>query len=171
MPDPVADDGGRERPPTIFDHLFDSGTLTCCYCGTHYFRAMKGWPCDPALMPAAQGTEQDRRKYSVNFTMEPKGRKGEMSVSFMWEVVKPDRARKFGAGSSSDIDAFKDSFGETVSTKDIPVLRAMHRATRATSHQTSLWSEIADTLERLQGDAELAGDYDKEVTLKVWTEF
>lgn len=86
-----------------------------------------------------------------------------MGVSFMWEVVRPERGRCFHEGHSSDIAPLSETFGDTVSTKDVSTLRAMHRARGS---EKSLWSEMADTLERLQGD-----DYDKEITLKVWTEF
>lgn len=85
-----------------------------------------------------------------------------MSVSFMWEEIRPERAKAFSAGLSSDIDALKETFGNIVSSVDLPVLRAMHRATR---QPKTLWSEMADTLERLSGD-ECAP-----VSLKVWTEF
>lgn len=81
----------------------------------------------------------------------------------MWEVIKPDRARSFGAGTSSDIVTFRDIFGDKVSTSDLNLLKAMHRASRL---EKSLWSEIADTLDRLQGN-----DFEKVVTLKVWTEY
>lgn len=87
-----------------------------------------------------------------------------MSVSFMWEVVKPERARSFGAGTSSDIEALERTFpGGTISTDDIPILQAMHRAARG---DKTLRSEIADTLKRLQGD-----DYDKKISISVWTQF
>jgi hypothetical protein len=86
-----------------------------------------------------------------------------MSVSFMWEVAKPTEARSFNAGTSLDESALRETFGDTVSTKDIATLKAMHRATR---QEKSLWSEMADTLERLRGE-----DYDKEVTIRVWTEY
>lgn len=86
-----------------------------------------------------------------------------MSASFLWEVVKPERAHSFGAGTSSDQPTLEEVFGFTVSTKDIKKLRAMHLATH---QKKSLWSEMADTLERLQGD-----DYEKEVTIKVWVEY
>ena len=86
-----------------------------------------------------------------------------MSVSFMWEVVKPERARCFSAGTSSDSEALKETFGNTISTDNIGVLRAMHRATGL---EKSLWGEMADTLERLRGD-----DYDKTVTIKVWEKY
>lgn len=82
-----------------------------------------------------------------------------MSVSFMWEIIKPGKAKSFAAGTSSDIDPLRRIFGDTVETKDIPTLRAMHAATHC---DTSLWSEIADTLERLD---------DEDAKLKIWTEF
>ena len=50
-----------------------------------------------------------------------------------------------------------------MSTKDIPTLRAMHRATHL---RESLWSDIANTLELFQND-----DFEKVVTLRVWKEF
>ncbi len=86
-----------------------------------------------------------------------------MGVSFLWEVVKPTKANCFRCGLSSNEDVLKNTFGATVSTKDIDMLRAMHRAVDNTD---TLWGEIADTLERLQGD-----DYDKEVSLRIWTQY
>lgn len=85
-----------------------------------------------------------------------------MSVSFLWELVEPERAKAFRSGTSSDMEPLEKTFGGTVSTKDIPTLRAMHRASGL---KVSLWSEIADTLERLQGEDEDA------VTINIWPEF
>ena len=82
-----------------------------------------------------------------------------MSVSFCWEIVKPGKARTFNAGTSSDILPLKETFGQEVSATDVPKLRAMHAATHLNS---SLWSEIADALERLD---------DEEIKLRIWTEF
>lgn len=84
-----------------------------------------------------------------------------MSVSFMWELVKPKDPRSFRAGTSSDIGPLKETFGDVVSTKDIPTLRAMHRSTHLAA---SLWSEMADALESLQGEED-------EISIRVWTEF
>lgn len=86
-----------------------------------------------------------------------------MSVSFMWEIMKPERARCFSSGTSSDSAALKETFGSTISSDSIGVLNAMHRATWL---DKLLWSEIAETLERLRGD-----DFDKTVTIKVWEEY
>ena len=86
-----------------------------------------------------------------------------MSVSFYWEVVKPGQARAFNNGTSSDIAALLNTFGQDICTTDIPKLRAMHAATHLNA---SLWSDIADALERLQGDAD-----DAEIKIRVWTEF
>lgn len=86
-----------------------------------------------------------------------------MSVSFRWEVEKPERARSFGAGTSSDESTFLDLFSGRCSTEHIPMLKAMHLATKQSK---SLWGEIADTLERLQGN-----DCEKSVTLRIWTEY
>lgn len=85
-----------------------------------------------------------------------------MSVSFMWEVVKPERAKAFCHGTSSDIETLRETFGDTVTSSHIHTLRAMHRATQL---KESLWSEIADKLDSLQGDDPTM------VTIKVWTEF
>ena len=85
-----------------------------------------------------------------------------MSVSFMWEVVKPSKAQSFPAGTSSDISTLAETFGNEVSSDQIKTLRAMHRAT---GHQVSLWGYIAETLERLQGDSH------DPVSIRVWTEF
>ena len=86
-----------------------------------------------------------------------------MSVSFCWEVVKPTVPKTFRHGTSNDIDPLDKTFGRVITSKEIPMLRAMHRATRL---DNSLWNDIADTLERLQGD-----DCSKDVSIKVWTEF
>ena len=86
-----------------------------------------------------------------------------MAISFMWEIVKPERANSFDAGTSRDEQPMLETFGNTISSDRIPVLRAMHRAT---GRDKSLWSEIADTLGRLQGD-----DYETKVAIKVWTEY
>ncbi len=86
-----------------------------------------------------------------------------MSASFCYEIVKPARAKTFTHGTSSDVEALKDTFGPTVSAAQIPVLRAMHRATRL---EKTLWSDIADALERLQD-----GDYESDVSIRVWVEY
>lgn len=82
-----------------------------------------------------------------------------MSVTFKYEIITPENGTRLGAGTSSDIDPLKRTFGDRAAPKDIPTLRAMHAAT----HQSvSLWSEIADALERLDND----GSH-----LRIWTEF
>jgi hypothetical protein len=86
-----------------------------------------------------------------------------MSVSFMWEIVKPSRAKSFRYGTSSDEVALANTFGNEISLADISTLKAMHRATRL---ENSLWSDIADTLERVSGDG---GTTDTK--LRVWTEY
>lgn len=83
-----------------------------------------------------------------------------MSASFCWELVKDSRAHTFDAGTSSDVSALNDTFRGIVSSNQIALLRAMHRATHL---KKSLWSEIADTLERLSPN--------KEVKIKVWAEY
>lgn len=80
----------------------------------------------------------------------------------MWRELAPEKDRKFGAGTSSDIDVLKNTFGQTVSTDDINTLQAMHRAVH---QERSLWGEIAETLNRLQGD-----DPSRHVTLEIWTD-
>ena len=83
-----------------------------------------------------------------------------MSVTFMWEIVKPDRGRSFGCGTSSDVEILRNVFGATVSDADIEKLRAMDLAA---GRSKTLWGEIADTLERLsEADS---------VTLKIWPEY
>lgn len=86
-----------------------------------------------------------------------------MSVSFMWELIKPEKAKAFRNGTSSDVETLRRIFGKQVSSTQIPVLNAMHAATR---QKESLWGDIAATLERLQGE-----DYEKEVKLRIWTEY
>ena len=86
-----------------------------------------------------------------------------MSASFCWEVIKPTRAKTFTHGTSSDCEALESTFHGDVSTKDLPVLRAMHRATH---NKESLWNDIANALERLQGE-----DYAHDVSIKVWVEY
>lgn len=86
-----------------------------------------------------------------------------MSASFRYEVINPAKAKSFAHGTSSDVDAPNDIFGKIISTKYVPVLRAMHKATHLSE---SLWNDIADLLEHLQGN-----DYDKEVSIKVWVEY
>ena len=83
-----------------------------------------------------------------------------MSVSFVWEIVKPEQGRSFGCGTSSDVDILRNVFGATVSDADIDKLRAMDLAC---GQSKTLWGEIADTLERLSE----AGS----VTLKIWPEY
>lgn len=86
-----------------------------------------------------------------------------MSTSFCYQVVNPTALKSFAHGTSSDADALRNTFGNLVSSKQIHILRAMHAATQ---QKASLWSDIADKLEYLQGD-----DFDKEVQLKVWVEY
>ena len=86
-----------------------------------------------------------------------------MSASFCYEIVKPSRANTFAHGTSSDAEALAATFASPITSKDIPTLRAMHRATRL---KDSLWNDIADALERLRGD-----DYQNEVSIKVWVEY
>ena len=85
-----------------------------------------------------------------------------MSVSFCWEVVKPETARTFAAGTSNDVETLKNTFGDTVSDQDIRTLRAMDLA--AGRHKT-LWGEIADTVERISEGS------DKPTKLRIWTEY
>lgn len=87
-----------------------------------------------------------------------------MSVSILWEVVKPQNARSFRFGVSDDLTTFKSTFGDTVCSTSIPTLRAMHAASSRGAN--TLWGECADILERLQGD-----DFDKPVSIKVWGEW
>ena len=87
-----------------------------------------------------------------------------MSVSFRWKVIKPEKSPCFAHGMSSDHKALHTTFPQgTVSTDDFPVLRAMHLAT---GDEHSLWSDIAKTLERLQGD-----DCERAVKIEVWEEY
>lgn len=86
-----------------------------------------------------------------------------MSVSFMWEVVKPSKAQCFRHGTSSDTDALRATFGDFVKSSDLYALHAMHRVT---GQKESLWNDIAETIERLGGD-----DGTTEVKLRIWTEY
>jgi hypothetical protein len=89
-----------------------------------------------------------------------------MSASFYWELVKPHNPKSFRCGTSSDAPALKETFPSgVISTADLNMLHAMHRAaTRGRDRdEETLWSDIARTLERLQGD-----DYEKVVSIKVW---
>jgi hypothetical protein len=88
-----------------------------------------------------------------------------MSVSFIWELVRNQKALSLSSGSSSDIETLRKVFGDPaeISTREISKLRAMHEAT-GRSH--SLWSAIADKLEQLQGSGA-----ETEICIKVWTEF
>lgn len=87
-----------------------------------------------------------------------------MSVTFCWDLVRTNPSR-FAHGTSSDVDALKHIAPNGVlSTNDLQTLRAMSAAVG--SDRQTLWSDIADVLKRLQGE-----DYDKTVSIKVWTEF
>jgi hypothetical protein len=89
-----------------------------------------------------------------------------MSVNYCWEPVKLDTSQCFRAGTSSDHDALKDTFGEPaiITAASLPVLRAMHRAT---NQKESLWSCIVDVLERMDTERE----YDGKAAIKVWAEY
>lgn len=85
-----------------------------------------------------------------------------MTISFVFSIVDPDHKRSFKNGTSSDVATLQETFPDfIVSTTEIKILRAMHRATGL---KESLWSEIADTLERLRGD-----DCDREIKLEIGT--
>ena len=91
-----------------------------------------------------------------------------MSVSFRYEVINPTSARTFDAGVSSDAVVLEEVFGTlpvTMVQSHIPTLRAMHKAT---GQIKTLWSEIADVLERLQGE-----DYStiRIEGIKIWAEY
>lgn len=86
-----------------------------------------------------------------------------MGVSFSWEL-KSSRRNLFRNGTSSDIDILDNTFPDReITSNDIRMLRAMHNASRS---KASLWNDIADKIEALQGD-----DYEKLITLKIDTEF
>jgi hypothetical protein len=80
----------------------------------------------------------------------------------MWRDTSKDRT--FKTGSSDDVAALKSTFGTQVSTDDINTLQAMHRA--CGRRDQTLWGEIAETLNRLQGD-----DPERKVTLEIWPEY
>lgn len=85
-----------------------------------------------------------------------------MSVRFTYYNTTKTKPR-FNYGTSSDIGIFKMNFPDKlVNSDDISKLRAMHSVTGLDS---SLWSEIADKLEALQGDT------DHMVTLEIDWEF
>ena len=86
-----------------------------------------------------------------------------MSVSFLWEVVKPSKAKTFRNGTSSDVQALRETFGDCVKSSDLYALRAMHRVSGC---KESLWSEIADTIERMSGD-----DGTTDTKIRIWTEY
>ena len=80
-----------------------------------------------------------------------------MSASFKWDIAKHS-GRDLAHGTSSDAEPLRRVFGETISTKDIEKLRAMHLVTR---QKESIWSELADVLEGLPDGTEI----------KVWAEY
>lgn len=84
-----------------------------------------------------------------------------MSVTFCYRVKRPEKGLSFSRGTSSDQEALDKVFSGTVSTADIRILRAMAGAVRG----DSLWSEIADKLEAIQGDS------NESVTLEIWPEY
>lgn len=87
-----------------------------------------------------------------------------MSVSFTWQLQRKAPKPAFRHGTSSDVHALENTFpGGVVSSKDVGMLRAMHRAT---GEKASLWLDIAEKLSSLQGD-----DYDREVILEIGTEY
>lgn len=85
-----------------------------------------------------------------------------MGVTFCWELIKAKPPKRFSAGSSSSVEALRKTFDDMISTDHIPMLRAMHLASCL---ERSLWGEMADTLERLQGDGH------ETISLRVWTEY
>lgn len=91
-----------------------------------------------------------------------------MSVSFTWKIKTIER-NVFRHGTSNDIATLDYVFpGREVSSDDIKILRAMHNASHSphADQYDSLWKDIADKLEGLQGE-----DYDKRIELKIDTEF
>lgn len=89
-----------------------------------------------------------------------------MSVSYRWQVVEPEKSNCFSAGTSNDQAALTETFGDPaiISAAQLPLVRAMHRAT---CRETSLWSCIVDALERLD---ELR-NYDGQAKIKVWGDY
>lgn len=86
-----------------------------------------------------------------------------MSVSFIWEI-KTGKRNAFRHGTSSDVVTLDEMFpGREITSNDLRLLKGMHASTR---QKESLWRDISDKLEAIQGD-----DYEKEVTLKIDTEF
>lgn len=86
----------------------------------------------------------------------------QMSATFCYEVINPTGAKRFAHGTSSDERPLAGIFDGVVSTNDLDKLRAMHLATHLSD---SLWSDIAEVLERLQGDSI------EEFSIKVWAEY
>ena len=88
-----------------------------------------------------------------------------MGVSFTWRLVETDRKPVLRGGSSSDIAVLDEMFpSRVISSDDIRLLRGM--AKTSFSGSNSLWGEIADKLEALQGD-----DYDKKIAIVIEPEF
>ncbi len=86
-----------------------------------------------------------------------------MSVSFIWEL-KTDKRNSFRNGTSSDIKALDEMFPQReITSNDVKLLRGMHAST---NYKESLWKDIADKLDAIQGE-----DYNKVVILKIDTEF
>lgn len=80
-----------------------------------------------------------------------------MSVSFCWEVVKASKT--FRSGTSTDSNTLREVFPTMeLSIHNIPTLRAMHLAA---GYKTSLWEEIADTLEKFPAGSKI----------RIWEEF
>lgn len=86
-----------------------------------------------------------------------------MSVSIHWIIKTEKQHPSFHCGTSSDLEVLKETFGGECSTDDIKTLRAMHRTSNL---DKSLWSEIADKLESVQGS-----DYERKLTLEIWGEW
>jgi len=79
-----------------------------------------------------------------------------MGISIMCRVIAPKKDKSL-PGLSSDWTTYEETFGRSgVGRDQIPVLRAMHRASvGGFTERKTLWNALADELERLPCGAEL----------------
>lgn len=75
-----------------------------------------------------------------------------MSVTICWRP-KSEKPNHFANGTSNGLTKLRKVFAETVSTADIPALRAMAIAT-----DDGFYAEVADVVEKV-GDIEVWGEY------------
>jgi hypothetical protein len=75
-----------------------------------------------------------------------------MSVTIYWRPAS-DTAKSFKGGTSSVLKALQDTFGQTITSANIPELRAMARAAN-----DPFYDEVAAVVERV-GDIEVWGEW------------